>query len=276
MTFDATKPFNALPELPPVLDVKAERIQAGLTAARQALQRLNAVSRVVLAAEDFYSALLYEETTSHDALATNASAAALAWAMRFAQDDAKVCSAARYRSALVCGCAYVRANSKISVELLLELHRLLCAHPYSGIRDGKVRVSDGRRLIFTAPVGRDRLMQLLRNLEDYINNDPTDALVKLGVILHQFIWIHPFCDGNGRVGRLLMVLYLLHAQAIDEPVLFLNCYFKAHFEQYLHVLNTTLLTQNWENLLCFMLSAVEKTAEATIQKAVPLGSGGCH
>jgi Fic family protein len=71
-------------------------------------------------------------------------------------------------------------------------------------------MNGAREVIYTPPVGESTIRDLLSNLEKYINTqDEVDPLVKLSIIHYQFESIHPFPDGNGRIGRILMILYLV-------------------------------------------------------------------
>jgi Fic family protein len=78
---------------------------------------------------------------------------------------------------------------------------------------------------------------LLSNLEQYINTqDEIDPLIKLAIIHYQFESIHPFPDGNGRTGRILMILYLVLTKLLDLPILYLSEYINEHKTQYYQVL----------------------------------------
>jgi Fic family protein len=79
------------------------------------------------------------------------------------------------------------------------------------------------KVVYTPPVGREHIMLLLGNLEEYIGRDDgVDPLVKMAAIHYQFESIHPFYDGNGRTGRIVNILYLVQRGLLDLPVLYLS------------------------------------------------------
>ena len=83
----------------------------------------------------------------------------------------------------------------------------------------------------------------------------------------QFETIHPFLDGNGRLGRLLITLLLCSEGVLREPLLYLSLYFKSHRQQYYSLLNHVRLTGDWESWLIFFAEAVEKTANTAVDTA---------
>ena len=101
----------------------------------------------------------------------------------------------------------------------------------SGIRKipGTVLMNSAKEVIYTPPVGEQHIRDLLSNLEKYINStDEIDPLIKLAVIHYQFESIHPFPDGNGRTGRILMILYLVSQKLLSLPILYLSEYINQH------------------------------------------------
>ena len=83
----------------------------------------------------------------------------------------------------------------------------------------------------------------------------------------QFETIHPFLDGNGRVGRLLITLLLYHYEVLDQPLLYLSLYFKQHRQRYYELLDTVRRNGNWEAWLEFFLDGVAQTAAAAVSTA---------
>ena len=89
-------------------------------------------------------------------------------------------------------------------------------------------------------------------------------LVRAGLAHVQFETIHPFLDGNGRIGRLLITLLLHHAGVLREPLLYLSLYFKQHRREYYDLLNHVRLTGDWEAWLAFFFEGVRITAESAV------------
>jgi Fic family protein len=99
-------------------------------------------------------------------------------------------------------------------------------------------------------------------LEKFLHNDPvkTPLLIKAALAHVQFETIHPFLDGNGRLGRLLITFLFCAEGALREPLLYLSLYFKQHRQQYYDLLQSVRLNGDWEAWLRFFLTGVEETA----------------
>lgn len=116
------------------------------------------------------------------------------------------------------------------------------------------------------PQKYDDIVRLMGNLESYINDDSLqdfDALIKMAIIHYQFESIHPFYDGNGRSGRIINVLYLVHKGLLDLPILYLSGYIVRHKAQYYELLQKVRDEEAWEEWISYMLVGVEQTARAT-------------
>jgi Fic family protein len=105
-------------------------------------------------------------------------------------------------------------------------------------------------------------------LEKFIHSDdPVPALVKAALAHVQFETIHPFLDGNGRVGRLLIVLMLQEERVLRAPLLYLSLYFKQHRDEYYRLLDSVRRDGDWEAWLDFFLEGVTQTAGAAVETA---------
>jgi Fic family protein len=121
-------------------------------------------------------------------------------------------------------------------------------------------------VIYTPPQNPREIIALMDDLEKFINNDDKpdyDPLVKMAIIHHQFESIHPFYDGNGRTGRILNILYLVHQGLLGSPILYLSRYINQNKGQYYHLLQTVRDQNNWEAWILFILNGVEETAQQT-------------
>ncbi|TET42059.1 MAG: Fic family protein, partial [Dehalococcoidia bacterium] len=97
----------------------------------------------------------------------------------------------------------------------------------------------------------------MSHIETYINNDTTmPMLIKCGLVHAQFETIHPFLDGNGRLGRLLVTLILCQQKVINRPLLYLSAYFKQHRSEYYDRLQEVRDLGNWEGWLKFFLRGI--------------------
>ena len=92
----------------------------------------------------------------------------------------------------------------------------------------------------------------------------------MAIIHHRFETIHPFLDGNGRLGRLLITFLLVHWQVLDKPLLYISYYFKAHRTEYYARLMDIRLRGDWEAWIKFFLRAVHESAEMATQSATEI------
>ena len=109
----------------------------------------------------------------------------------------------------------------------------------------------------------------------HVTGDGMPPLIRAGICHVQFETIHPFLDGNGRVGRLLITFMLIHAGVISEPLLYLSLFFKQHRQTYYDLLDGVRQTGDWEAWLDFFLQGVAETAEgaeSTAQRLIQLFS----
>ena len=98
----------------------------------------------------------------------------------------------------------------------------------------------------------------------HATDDGLPVLVRAGLAHVQFETIHPFLDGNGRVGRLLVTLLLHHAGVLHEPLLYLSLYFKQHRTDYYELLNVVRRTGDWEAWLAFFIDGVRTAADGAV------------
>lgn len=141
------------------------------------------------------------------------------------------------------------------------------------------RSSDGA-VIYTPPQDGQLIVELMSNLEQFINDDelcPIDPLVKMAIIHHQFESIHPFYDGNGRTGRIVNILYLVTSGLLDLPILYLSRYIthnKAEYYERIQAIRNATgdNSAQWEEWILYMLRGVEQTAEETITLVKNIGN----
>ncbi len=122
------------------------------------------------------------------------------------------------------------------------------------------------------PPPQNLVMECMGDLELFLHGqpEPTPVLLKAALAHVQFETIHPFLDGNGRLGRLLITLLLCSEGVLREPVLYLSLYFKAHRQRYYELLNDVRRTGDWESWLDFFADAVIATAKQAVATAQDL------
>ena len=273
----------ALPPHPPLqLDNKlAGRInQAMLT-----LGRLDAISTLLPDARLFlYSYVRKEAVMSSQIEGTQSSLSDL---MLYEMDGLPgvpmddVQEVSCYVSALELGVQRIREGHPISYRLLTELHRALMtsgrgvSKAPGSFRQNQVWIGGHRADEATfVPTPANELANCWAALERFLNDVPeaTDPLIKAALAHVQFETIHPFMDGNGRLGRLLIPLILVSAGVLSQPLLYLSVFFKKHRQSYYDKLQQVRLTGDWESWLLFFVDAVSATAAQAVNTAQQLNA----
>ena len=173
-----------------------------------------------------------------------------------------------YRSAIWRGYEIIKEKGFISTNVLVELQGII-EHNNAGIRNNpgtKLMNSKTKQVIYIPPQEEKEIRDLLKNLEEYMNNkeDETDPLIKMALIHYQFESIHPFYDGNGRTGRILNVLYLVLNNLLDSPILYLSNYINKNKEEYYKLFTEFRENNNYEDWIIYILKGIEETSQKTI------------
>ena len=130
------------------------------------------------------------------------------------------------------------------------------------------RSNGEQEIIYTPPHGKDLLQQLLIDMLDYIYDDDSytaHPLIKIALAHYQFESIHPFRDGNGRTGRILNVLFLCQKGYLDAPILYASSYIIKNKNEYYTLLRTAKETEQYEEIITYMLHSFKDTAEHTLR-----------
>ena len=177
---------------------------------------------------------------------------------------------ARYRDAIKLGLTQLLdTGGLIRNATLIEMYRFLKARS-DGFRStpGTALMNDRTgEVIYVPPQDRNEIITAMSSLEAFINDDEIcrlDPLIKMALIHHQFESIHPFADGNGRIGRILNVLYLTRTGLLDIPILYLSRHINQHKDEYYRLLQSVREDGDWEAWVLYMLEAVEKTSRTTL------------
>lgn len=274
--YNKSLPYNSLPKLPPKFDFdtvqilkklnKANKAVAGFDASlsflvnpmllvapltvREAVKSSEIENIFTTVSEVFESALFPEEQTP-------------------AQKEAIY-----YKDALVFGYEQIITRGGLGVNDLIKIQSFLEPNK-SGVRKipGTVigTIRDGEtETIYTPPEGYETILELLGNFEKAFNLQSSennwrevDPLLQFAILHHQFESIHPFYDGNGRTGRILMILFLNLTKVIKYPVLFLSGYILKNKNNYYKVLNETTDTGDYTNLILYFLDCIiEQSTES--------------
>ncbi|HEX9800269.1 MAG TPA: Fic family protein [Thermoanaerobaculia bacterium] len=187
-----------------------------------------------------------------------------------------VVEVSNYVAALSHGLERLRGGFPLSNRLLREIHAVLLARGRGSDKDpghfrrsqnwlGGTRPSDAH---FVPPPAH-LVEPAMSDLERFLHDDRValPLLVKAGLAHVQFETIHPFLDGNGRVGRLLITFQLCQAMVLQEPLLYLSLYFKQHRNEYYRLLDRVRTEGDWEAWLEFFLDGVRQTADGAVATA---------
>ena len=275
-------PFALPPAAPPV-DIDAGRA-ARLRAAEQSLVRLELAGEMVPSLDWFIYAFVRKEAVLSSQI--EGTQATLVDLLNFESQEGTASPAApsadveevcNYLDAL----AYARAQLADPHGLPLSMRLLSGTHErlMRGIRGadklpGEVRRSQnwigGSRpgnATFVPPPPH-LLGDVLTDFERYLHDDEAPPpLVRAGLLHVQFETIHPYLDGNGRIGRLLVTLLLEHWQLLTKPLLYLSLFFKRHREEYYRRLNAVRVEGDWEGWLDFFLDGVATIADEAVASA---------
>jgi len=176
--------------------------------------------------------------------------------------------ALNYSKAIKLGLEIVRNKGLLTVNDIKRIQELISPnHPIRKIPGTVLKNPKTQEVVYTPPQNYDEIQSLLDNLERYINVPEfhdIDALIKMPIIHFQFESIHPFLDGNGRIGRLLNILYLVQQGLLDIPVLYLSSYIIKSKSDYYRLLQEVRTKGSWEEWIVWMLKGVELTAKETI------------
>lgn len=267
-----------LPPQPPV--VWSAALRRRFDTALVALGRLDAVTALLPnAALLLYSFVRKEAVLSSQIEGTQSSLADLLLYEIDEQPGAPVEDArevSRCVAALERGLKRLRGGLPLCTRLLCEMHKVLLTHPRGrGKTPGEVRRTQvwigGTRpgnAVFVPPPA-DAVPDCLAALERFLNNDPESVppLIKAALAHVQFETIHPFLDGNGRLGRLLIVLQLVADGVLRAPMLYPSLYLKTHRSLYYELLNEVRLRGDWERWLDFFAEGIEASATQAVTTA---------
>ena len=268
---------NDLPPQPP-LDLSTFHL--ALERAHLALGRLDSVSTLLPGTDLFlYTYIRKEALLSSQIEGTQSSISDL---LLFEIEQAPgvplddVVEVSNYVEAMQHGLARLHGDFPLSNRLICEIHQhLLSRGRGSQKQPGEFRTTQnwiggnrpGNAHFVPPPV--DRLADCLTALERFLHrtDDGLPTLVRIALAHVQFETIHPFLDGNGRVGRLLITLLLCHAKVLREPMLYLSLYFKQHRNEYYRLLDVVRRDGDWEAWITFFLDGVTETANGAVETA---------
>jgi len=268
------------PPLPPDPPLRLDGLQHLLEQANQAIGRLDGLASVLPDVSLFiYAYVRKEAVLSSQIEGTQSSLSDL---LLFENEEAPgvpvedVQEVSNYVATMNHGLERIRSGFPLSLRLIREIHEILLSKGRgSGKQPGEFRQSQnwigGSRPGNAAyvPPPPELVLECMSDLERFLHDESPNLpiIVKAGIIHVQFETIHPFLDGNGRLGRLLITFLLCAQGVLREPILYLSLYFKANRSAYYELLDRVRTRGDWEAWLDFFLIGVRDTADQAANAA---------
>lgn len=268
--WSSDEPFNDLPRLPPAVELETQDVLRRCIGARSALGELKQAANLLPNQGILINTLpLLEAQASSEIenVVTTADELFRA-AAELSGADPATREALRYRQALMAG--FHSLTTKLLGTGIAEQVVTTIKGMEMSVRrtSGTALLNEATgKIIYTPPHGERLLRDLLANWEMFMHADNRlDPLIKLAVGHYQFEAIHPFTDGNGRTGRVLNSLYLIEAELLSQPILYLSGFLIARKPDYYRLLRDVTSDQAWQPWLAFMIEGIERTARWTLEK----------
>ena len=263
--FNKSQPYNDLPLLPPQAELETKEILTKTIRASRALAQLNGAIRNLPNPSLFLDTLHLQEAKAsseiENIITTNDDLfQAVVADKKF--DNPATKEVISYKEAIWLGFSRLEQQPLITTNLCIELVQYIKQNT-AGIRTtpGTTLSNTQGEVIYTPPSGEQVIREKMANLEIFINeNDSIDPLIKMAISHYQFEAIHPFSDGNGRTGRILLLLQLKLEKLLDVPALFLSEYIIKHKDMYYEGLRSVTENNDWSTFIRYMLDMVETTA----------------
>lgn len=264
--FIRDKPYNDLPLLPPKADIETKSILRKTISAGRALAQLNGTLLNLPNPTLFLDTIYLQEAKASSAVENIITTNDELYKSLIA--DKKVENSATkevlsYKEALWLGLEQIKKKPLITTNLCVSIVQCIKQNTAS-IRNtpGTTLSNTKGEVIYTPPSGEAIIREKLTNLEKFINEDETiDPLIKMALLHYQFEAIHPFADGNGRTGRILLLLYLKLSGLLNTPAIYLSEYIIKNKTDYYKSLRGVTENNDWENYILYMLDMIEETSK---------------
>jgi Fic family protein len=269
--FNRKIPYNSLPILPPRTNLETTKVLRKTIDASRALAKLNGMLTNLPNPTLFLDTIHLQEAKAsseiENIITTNDDLyKSLVADKKFGNPATK--EVINYKEALWNGLQQIETRPFISTNLCVEIVQSIKKNT-AGIRTtpGTALKNTNGETIYTPPAGEAVIREKLYNLETFINGeDAIDPLIKMALMHYQFEAIHPFSDGNGRTGRILLLLYLKIEKLLDTPAIYLSEYIIKNKADYYTKLRMVTEHNDWEGWTLYMLEMVEYTAKKGLER----------
>lgn len=263
-------------KLPPHPPIDLEKIYPFLEKATRALAELDAIHKSIPNTSLFlYMYVRKEALISSQIEGTQSSFSDLMLFEHNEKPDVSlddVEEVSNYVKAIHFGISQLEEGFPLSLRLLKDIHAVLLSGGRGSSKlPGEFRASQnwiggtrpGNALFVPPPI--EELMQCLSDFELFLHNETLPLLIKAGLAHVQFETIHPFLDGNGRLGRLLITLLLCHENILKQPILYFSLYLKQNRHLYYNLLQEVRINGTFETWLEFFLEGITKSAHQGVK-----------
>ncbi len=270
MTFNPNEPFN-LPLLPPSLkkeDLSNPNFIRLLIKANRSISDLNGICQVI---PNPYTLLMIprlvevRDSSAIEGIYTTIENILESQVNKEKELDPATKEATRYNEALHKGYTSFKSLKSLSTRTIRDIHGELM--PTGGMFKQQInKITKGNGEILYTPPSPDKVNKLMKNWDDYVNKDGDkniDCLIKIAISHYQFEAIHPFSDGNGRTGRIVIILQMLLYNLLDFPVLYISGYLMKNRQKYYSCLFNVTQSNKWIEFITFFLRAFDEQAKIT-------------
>jgi len=264
--YNPERPYNELPLLPPDTDLETKAVLKKLITSSRALSELKGAITNLPNPTLFIDTIHLQEAQASSAIEnimTTQDELYMASIAEKKYHNPAIKEVMHYKDALWFGFQEIEKRPFLTTNLFIKITQIIKENTAS------IRNASGTQLknpatgtvIYTPPEGEQIIREKLKNLEDFIHaDDRLDPLIKMAIIHYQFEAIHPFFDGNGRTGRIILLLYLKIAGLLNLPALYLSNYITKNKAAYYKNLRKVTEEGNWEDWIMYMLDMVEETS----------------
>ena len=266
-----------IPTLPLAFDVETKEILKQLSKSRSALAELKGFARVIPNEVILISTLTLQEAKDSSAVENIVTTHDELYKADLNAKDYIVSASTKevlnYREAIQAGFNLVKEKGLLTNSVLKQIQERLEGNKAGFRTTSGTSLKDWQgNIIYVPPQDADTINNLMANLERFINDEEMadlDPLIKTAIIHHQFESIHPFYDGNGRTGRILIILYLVANGLLDLPILYLSRYITHNKGEYYRLLQAIRdnedNVEDWRKWILFILKGIEETSLNTIK-----------
>lgn len=259
-------PYNELPALPPDKEIETKTVLKKVISSSRALSELNGAITKLPNPHLFIDSIHLQEAKASSAIeniVTTHDAIYKASVTSKKIEDHATKEVIHYKNALWYGLQELKKKPLLTTNLFISIVQKIRENQAS-IRNtsGTQLKNNAGKVVYTPPEGEALIRQKLKELEEFIHaHDYIDPLVKMALIHYQFEAIHPFSDGNGRTGRIILLLYLQFTGIMELPALYLSKYIIETKRDYYKNLREVTEKGNWENWIVYMLEMIEYSAK---------------